>query len=96
MAPTGSPCPHPVRHHSELNTFAKENPCPGTHKPITHCAGYVIDHVFPLCACGKDAPANMQWQLEDAAKRKDEFERELCEGKISKAQYEADTVGLRP
>jgi len=40
--------------------------------------GYVIDHIIPLCAGGKDEPSNMQWQELAASYRKDVFERALC------------------
>lgn len=41
-------------------------------------SGYVIDHVIPLCACGPDIPANMQWQRADSAKMKDKIEVQTC------------------
>lgn len=40
--------------------------------------GYVVDHIVPLCACGDDAPYNMQWQPYKESLVKDRFEREMC------------------
>ena len=73
-----SPCPHPVRHRAPLVAFVRTHPCPSTGKRSTHCPGYVIDHIKPLCACGKDVPENMQWQTIVAAKAKDHLERREC------------------
>ena len=54
--------------------FRKEHPCPSTGKATGACPGYVIDHVVPLKRGGADAPSNMQWQTEAAAKAKDQWE----------------------
>lgn len=40
--------------------------------------GHVVDHKQPLCACGKDEPANLQWQTIAEGKAKDRWERALC------------------
>lgn len=40
--------------------------------------GWVVDHIVPLCACGPDTVANMQWQTATAAAIKDAHEREQC------------------
>jgi hypothetical protein len=40
--------------------------------------GYIIDHIVPLACGGADAPSNMQWQIEAAAKAKDKAERVGC------------------
>jgi hypothetical protein len=40
--------------------------------------GYVVDHIIPLCACGPDVVANLQWQRADSAKAKDKLEVEAC------------------
>lgn len=45
--------------------------------------GHVVDHVMPLCACGKDAVENMQWQPLADSRRKDQWERALCAGKTT-------------
>lgn len=58
--------------------FQRANPCPGTGERRGRCAGYVIDHVVPLCAGGPDTPANMQWQAIAESKVKDREERQQC------------------
>lgn len=73
-----SPCPHPARHHAPKLEFVRAHPCPESGKPAIHCHGYVIDHIVPLCTCGKDAAANMQWQTVAESKRKDQIERRQC------------------
>lgn len=40
--------------------------------------GHVVDHVVPLACGGADAPSNMQWQTTEAAKAKDQVERQGC------------------
>lgn len=40
--------------------------------------GYVIDHIWPLCAGGADAVSNLQWQAVEVAKVKDVAEKRLC------------------
>jgi hypothetical protein len=40
--------------------------------------GYVVDHIYPLCAGGSDTPENMQWQELIASKVKDIDEIRLC------------------
>jgi hypothetical protein len=40
--------------------------------------GYVADHKFPLCAGGRDAVENLQWQTVAAAHVKDRAEWTLC------------------
>lgn len=61
------------QHRSEKakRDFKAHNPCPSTGKPRGACPGYVIDHVVPLCAGGKDARGNMQWQNVRDAELKD-------------------------
>lgn len=58
--------------------FVRAYPCPATGVRSTSCAGYVIDHVVPLCAGGLDVAANMQWQAIKSAKAKDREEAALC------------------
>ena len=58
--------------------FTKMHPCPSTGKARGRCPGYVVDHVVPLCAGGRDHPSNMQWQTQEDAKKKDRIEREMC------------------
>lgn len=66
------------RSYRAKRDFRLENPCPSTGKARGPCAGYVVDHVVPLCAGGPDEPANMQWQEVSEAKRKDADERKEC------------------
>jgi len=40
--------------------------------------GNVVDHITPLACGGADAPSNMQWQTNEAAKAKDTIERKGC------------------
>ena len=58
--------------------FKAMHPCPETGQIKGACPGWVIDHIKPLCAGGADDPANMQWQSVDEAKRKDRWERRIC------------------
>ena len=63
-----------ARDPRELNAFKKRHPCPATGKTHGGCPGYTVDHVIPLKRGGTDSPANMQWQTNDEAKRKDKWE----------------------
>src|SRR6267378_2196639 len=58
--------------------FAKSRPCPSTGQGRGACPGYVVDHIKPLCAGGRDHPSNMQWQTVAEAKIKDREERRMC------------------
>jgi hypothetical protein len=71
---------HISRSKKVLSDFRKTAPCPATGKTGKRCAGYVIDHVKPLCACGPDAVENLQWQTVAESKVKDRWERKLCKG----------------
>lgn len=70
------------RSRSALHEFAKVTPCPApdakTKRQITHCPGYVIDHIVPLACHGLDEPVNMQWQSIADGKAKDKWERKDC------------------
>jgi hypothetical protein len=69
--------------HRDLHqraAFTKAHPCPSTGKSRGACPGYVVDHVKPLCAGGRDHPSNMQWQTREEAKVKDREERKMCAG----------------
>jgi len=66
------------RSTSAKHAFETSHPCPGTGSTSGPCKGYVIDHVKPLACGGTDAPSNMQWQTETAAKLKDRTERAGC------------------
>ena len=61
-----------------IRAFRKDHPCPVTGKTLGPCPGYVIDHRWPLCAGGKDAPENMQWQDKKASLVKDKEEWRIC------------------
>ena len=54
--------------------FMKSHPCPSNGKTSGACPGYVVDHIRPLKRGGADAPSNMQWQTQSAAKAKDKWE----------------------
>ena len=41
-------------------------------------SGYVVDHIKPLCAGGKDVPSNMQLQTKADSYKKDVIERSEC------------------
>ena len=69
---------HSHRSHRVIAEFKREQPCPATGQPRGPCAGYVIDHVVPLCAGGADAAENMQWQSVADAKAKDRLEAAQC------------------
>ena len=77
-----------VRSRTELAAFRHMHPCPATQRSSGPCPGYVIDHFRPLCACGKDAPANMQWQTRAESRAKDRKEDALCASLTRKAWVE--------
>lgn len=69
-APT---CVHPTKRHASV------------HRRFLIATGYphgrpgwVVDHIIPLCACGPDTIANMQWQTATDAAIKDAQERKQC------------------
>lgn len=68
-----------ARSTAAVNAFKKANPCPATGVASTKsCPGYIVDHIQPLCACGADAPSNMQWQTLADSKAKDKLEDAQC------------------
>lgn len=67
-----------VRSAAMIASFKRHNPCPATGRSIGSCPGYVIDHIEPLCNCGKDVIENMQWQTVADARIKDRWERRVC------------------
>ncbi len=67
-----------ARSRQEVTAFKRANPCPSTGLRRGACPGYVVDHVWPLCAGGPDRLENMQWQTVPDAKRKDIGERRQC------------------
>lgn len=61
--------------------FMRTHVCPKDnkiHTPKQGCKGYVIDHITPLCAGGRDHPSNMQYQEYYASLKKDTLERKQC------------------
>lgn len=66
------------RNPSIIAKFKKLNPCPATGLIAKKCPGYVVDHIVPLCGCGADAQANLQWQNKADSLIKDRWERKLC------------------
>lgn len=58
--------------------FKRLNPCPANGQRRGPCPGWIVDHVYPLCAGGADHHGNMQWQTAIEAKAKDRSERKLC------------------
>lgn len=67
-----------ARSRDTLKAFVKDHVCPATGLHSTHCPGFILDHRRPLCACGKDEPANLQWQTLQDSHRKDRLEDALC------------------
>jgi hypothetical protein len=65
---------HIKRSEQAKDQFKKSHPCPSTGNSSGACPGYVIDHILPLKRGGADAPSNMQWQTEAAARQKDRWE----------------------
>lgn len=65
-------CPAPKRSHNTVLKFYKMTGYPHGR------AGYVADHVVPLCAGGPDLPSNMQWESREDSLKKDAWERRLC------------------
>lgn len=69
-----------ARSSREVAAFKRQSPCPSTGLRRGKCPGYIVDHVHPLCAGGRDHPGNMQWQTVAAAREKDRWERRMCKG----------------
>ena len=78
--PKRTPTGRIARSTNEVVKFKKLNPCPVSSIPGKYCPGYVVDHVVPLCLCGPDKIANMQWQSLAESKVKDTQERKQCKG----------------
>ena len=70
--------PAAARDRNQVRLFRSTHPCPATQQTSGACAGWVVDHLEPLCAGGLDAPSNMQWQAREQAKLKDKIEIAYC------------------
>jgi hypothetical protein len=66
------------RDPAQRQAYVATHPCPVTGLTTGACPGYVVDHLYPLCAGGADIPDNMGWQEARASYVKDRIERELC------------------
>jgi hypothetical protein len=85
------------RSAAQLSVFKMLNPCPATGLTTGACAGYVIDHIWPLrCARTEaerrlfDVPENLQWQTVAAAKLKDKTEGAECRASAGAAALDGD------
>lgn len=68
-----------MRSEEQKKVFKAHNACPSLHSyTLGSCPGYVVDHIWPLCAGGCDNPENMQWQTVKQSRAKDRLERILC------------------
>lgn len=67
-----------VRSKEVLYQFQKQNPCPITHKNRGACAGFVKDHIIPLCAGGEDSVQNLKWSEHTYSIFRDAQEKHLC------------------
>jgi hypothetical protein len=67
------------RRKSTVSHFRKLYACPLTNSFVGKCHGYVVDHITPLCAGGKDSVENMQWQTWEESLIKDSLERKQCD-----------------
>lgn len=66
------------RSYKARKEFMLENPCPATGQVKGKCPGWVVDHIVPLCAGGRDEPWNLQWQTLEDSKVKDRIEVREC------------------
>lgn len=69
------------RSYATRKAFMLENPCPATGQVKGKCPGWIVDHIVPLCAGGRDEPWNLQWQTVEDAKAKDRIEVRECRGR---------------
>jgi len=72
---------HIKRSAYQVLLFKHAHPCPANGAVKGRCPGYIVDHIVPLCACGADKPANMQWQTLAESRAKDRLENQQCHGK---------------
>ena len=73
-----------ARDPAQVREFRKTHPCPVTGKTTGACEGFVVDHIYPLCAGGADTPENMVWQDKTTSYKKDNLERDFCKCKGKK------------
>lgn len=83
------------RSAAQVLAFKRANPCPSTGLRRGACVGFVVDHVYPLCAGGADTPENMAWQEVKASRRKDVWERKLCRDMKRKQKAAVPIAGRR-
>ena len=74
----GAPEGATPRDPAQVRAFRAEHPCPVTAQKTGACPGWVVDHIYPLCAGGKDLPENMAWQEARQSYIKDNLERDFC------------------
>lgn len=67
-----------ARDRGEVRLFRATHPCPATGQIQAKCPGYVVDHVIPLCAGGRDRVDNMQYQPLAQSRLKDKIEIRYC------------------
>ncbi len=53
------------------------------HEGDTRWDCVILDHIWPVCACGPNTLENLQIQRRDVAATKDTIERAYCEGRIT-------------
>lgn len=70
--------PAPPRDPAQVRLFRTMHACPSTNDMTGACPGWVVDHIYPLCAGGKDLPSNMAWQEQRQSYLKDRLERDFC------------------
>ena len=84
-------CPPVKRSQAVKRAYVKVHPCPATGKHTVSCPGFVLDHRYPICAGGKDTPANLAWQrYRPDSLDKDRLERELCRLKRPVCPHQGD------
>jgi hypothetical protein len=78
IALTNEACADAHRSSAVRAAFERGYPCPPNGNRRGPCPGFVVDHVVPLCAGGRDDTDNMRWQATADALAKDAWERRLC------------------
>jgi hypothetical protein len=73
------------RSEAAKDAFKVQHPCPATGATSGACPGWVIDHIWPLCAGGCDVPVNMQWQRRADSTAKDRLEWRMCRERADEA-----------